>query len=414
MNSESQPKELLSKNDSEEMPVNRKLTFSRYVENNDLKATKTHEIENLPSSVYGFKKGNSKLFKDPEKATLSVQPEKVQSSTKINKFQIDNNISYSQVKNKSKKTDEMMISELKKWQTKTLNQNDLKLPVQRTLDKKKFKTKSASNFLINSNYLDKRPRSKHKLYKNNLKKTSKLSTPIKKKNKSPDTINNMSKRKKKKVVLSITSSLKGVNKSMQKFNRKKGIRSTSKKTQLSLAPKSRTQFSLKKNKKLKPISKTIKSKSKKKRKSLQIKSTRIKSSRSTKKGSQTSITKSKKKKIKYAPLTLETVLETKKPHRHKQLRRKKKGSDNHFNKISKLYKNRKSKIVNKIKILNKSPVSKTMKKPNKKKKILPKSVNKTYKKSDTQQTKNKFNKNNKTINKSSKKKIKKNKSKKYY
>lgn len=371
---ESNDRDLLSKNESQQK-ANKLEDSSNKLDPKASRKRKFHEIQNLPSSIYGFKNDKLTISESLSVKYSANESKKAKSNAKCAKFEIDNNISYSQVKQIKKKKMKLNKSAKQSWGNKTLDMNNFQnLPV-KTLQKGKFKTKSAQSFLVNSTLLRDISKSKNKK-KNQTKRFSRTTLNKKIRNKSNAS---PSKTKKKNIFKrdkKTMSKSKLVNKSMQKFNRAPR-KKKNRKNQLSLNPKSDSKISFKTSKK---AIRENKSSSKTRLQSSTSKKLKTKSTRSNKKET---TTKSKKKKI--IPSTLETVMETPKPHQHRRIKTKKKG-DTHFNKITKLYKNRRSKVVSKIKILQKSPNIKSTT-PNKKNKM--QHSIKLYKKSDTQQTQDK-------------------------
>jgi hypothetical protein len=380
-------RDLLSQNNSQ-LDSDNKMSSNKMIKDKK-KPNLKNQIQTLPITSYGFHKIKISASESLFNNTLNKLEKPIQSSTKIKtqeiqNFEINNNISFSQYIKKKKSEKKLPNdNQINKFLKYTYDENHLE--TRKGMTKNKFQTQSAQNFSINTKLSDKNfsrnisnKQINTTLDKNNFLKI-KL-TPRGRKN-----LKRKKKVKNRKLDISVSFEIKPVNKSMQ-YTRK--INKSNKKQREKTYNKiSKKTVSLKKTKKLKPLTRIIKSKKSGRNQKLipsRNKKKKIKSSKMNK-----TMNKSRKKKIKPKSKTPSRILEMGKPAKHKKIKSKRE-KDNHFNKLTKLYKNRKSKIQNKIKILQNVSRDGLDKSIKKKKRTKNKAQHKIYKKTDTLKKKTKL------------------------
>lgn len=283
-------------------------------------------------------------------------PKQSQSSTKIKttdkyRLEIDKTLSFNQfLKDEPDKAKTRKLGALGNFLRLTYEGTGSKS--KRRLNRNTFKTQSAQNFSIKDSESNRSPVDKslkHLVTQKSGRADDQLQLKLK-----PRVQRSRMKKagnRKKKLDLSVSFEVKTMNKSMHVLGAKASKKIKSSKSNFKLAKRPKQSASRKRAKKLKPLVGKSGSKRKGKGKSKSKNKNKAGQSRTAKaKGAS-----QRKKKIVSKNATPRKVLNTQRPRRHKEARYGNGRRDNHFDKLTRLYRNRKSKNANQLKVLKKSP-----------------------------------------------------------
>lgn len=315
---------------------------------------KRHEIRPMPGVSYGANTAGLTVSEGVFIEKAPETPQQSQSSTKIkttdkHRLEIDKTLSFNQfLKDEPGKAKTRKLGALGNFLRLTYEGTGSKS--KRRLNRNTLKTQSAQNFSIKDSESNRSPVDKS-LKHLVTQKSSRPDNQLQLKLKPRVQRSRMKKagKRRKKLDLSVSFEVKTMNKSMHVLSAKATKKIKSSKSNFKLPKRPKQSASRKRAKKLKPL--VGKSGSKRKGKGKSKSKNKAGQSRTAK----TKGLSQRKKKIVSKNATPRKVLNTQRPRRHKEARYGNGRRDNHFDKLTRLYRNRKSKNANQLKVLKKSP-----------------------------------------------------------